>query len=222
MKAPRAPLLVLSALSLALAASSALAADQYIVRVPANVNLVAPETPAPPLDPISVTLSDLALPAGMVGQPYTFNLANRLTLAGGNGEHNDSEAVWSMKAGDTLPAGLALSGGTISGTPTIKNTTGTPFEVIATYKDASGKQIYTIVVNGAILQVTQIAVGAAHTRAPSPRAVRPSAGAITSTATSATAPRHTVFCQKPSRIWIRVSRTSPQRITMSVPFTMAE
>ena len=149
-------------LLLGLAASPAFAAGQYLVRVPANVNLSAavPETPQ---EPISLSLSAEALPVGTVGEPYSFNLLDRLTITGGSGSHNYSDTAWSLKAGDALPPGLSLSGSMIAGTPTAKNEAGTSFEVTGTYQDASGQQVYTIVVNGVELQVTQISAGANHT-----------------------------------------------------------
>lgn len=149
-------------LLLGLAATSAFAEAQYQVRIPANVNLSAPEAPAPPAEPISLALSAEAPPVGMVGQPYSFNLLDRLTITGGSGSHNQSETAWSLRAGDTLPPGLSLSGSLISGTPTVKNEAGTSFEVTGTYQDASGKQVYTIVVNGMTLRVTQLAAGPYH------------------------------------------------------------
>ena len=120
---------------------SAAAEDQYIVRVPANVNLsaAAPETPS---EPISVVLSPEALPAATVNEPYSFNLADRLTITGGAGSYNLGDVAWSLKAGDVLPPGLAIENGTIAGIPTTKNETGTAFEVTGSYQDASGKQVY--------------------------------------------------------------------------------
>jgi len=155
----------IKSLTLALAATlsaPAFAADQYLVRVPANVNLsaAAPETPQ---EPISLSLSAEALPAATVNEPYSFNLLDRLTITGGSGSHNYSDTAWSLKTGDALPPGLSLSGSMIAGTPTAKNEAGTSFEVTGTYQDASGKQVYTIVVGGQVLRVTQISAGGNHT-----------------------------------------------------------
>lgn len=150
-------------LLLSLAASSTFAEDRYLVRVPANVNLSAPETPQAPAEPLSLTLSAYPLPAGMVGTPYEFNLLDRLSINGGTGSHNYSDTTWYLKAGDALPPGLTLMGGLISGTPNSKNQAGTSFEVTGTYQDVSGARIYTIVVEGVALQATQIAAGSSHT-----------------------------------------------------------
>ncbi|HRJ15235.1 MAG TPA: putative Ig domain-containing protein, partial [Saprospiraceae bacterium] len=141
---------------------AATAENQYLVRVPANVNLSA-ATPEAPAEPISVVLSPEALPAAMVNEPYSFNLADRLSITGGTGSYNLGDVAWSLKAGDALPPGLALENGTIAGTPTVKNEAGTSFEVTGTYQDASGKQVYTIVVDGQVLKVTQIVTGIKHT-----------------------------------------------------------
>ena len=128
-------------LLLCLAVSPAIAQNQYLVRIPANVNLSAsaPETPA---EPISVALSPEALPAATVNEPYSFNLADRLSITGGTGSYNLGDVAWSLKGGGSLPPGLALSNGTIAGTPTTKNEAGVSFEVTGTYQDASGQQSY--------------------------------------------------------------------------------
>ena len=149
-------------LLLGLAASSTFAEDQYIVRVPANVNLSAPEAPQAPAEPLSLTLSADPLPAGMVGTPYEFNLLDRLSITGGTGAYNYSDATWSLKVGDVLPPGLAIEGDKIVGTPTAKNEAGTSFEVTGTYQNASGKQVYTIVVGGQKLLVTDVSMSSYH------------------------------------------------------------
>ena len=150
-----------SLITLALAAAlsaPAFAAEQYLVRVPANVNLsaAAPETPS---EPLSVVLSPEALPAATVNEPYSFNLADRLSITGGTGSYNLGDVAWSLKTGDALPPGLALENGTIAGTPTTKNETGTSFEVTGSYQDASGQQVYTIVVDGAVMKALKISTG---------------------------------------------------------------
>lgn len=47
--------------------------------------------------------------------------------------------------------------------PTVKNEAGAGFQVTASYKTKTGQQAYTIVVNGAVLQVTQVEAGTYHT-----------------------------------------------------------
>lgn len=149
-------------LLLGLSVSSAIAESQYYARVPVNVKFSS-ASPEAPQEPIALSLSAEALPAGTVGEPYSFNLLDRLTITGGSGSHNYSDTTWSMKAGDTLPPGLSLSGSMISGTPTEKNEAGTSFEVTGTYQDASGQQVYTIVVGGQTFSVTLIDAGDYHT-----------------------------------------------------------
>ena len=77
---------------------AATAENQYLVRVPANVNLSA-ATPEAPAEPISVVLSPEALPAAMVNEPYSFNLADRLSITGGTGSYNLGDVAWSPKGG---------------------------------------------------------------------------------------------------------------------------
>ena len=133
-----------------LGAGPARAASHYIV-IPSTGK--AAETPA---DPITVSLSG-SLPAGMVGQAYAFDMATLLSITG-DPSLDLSLAAWS--ANNPLPPGLSLDGaGMLTGTPTTKNEAGTSFEVLASYKGETGQQVYTIVVNGAVLQVTQISVG---------------------------------------------------------------
>jgi len=47
--------------------------------------------------------------------------------------------------------------------PTTKNLVGSSFQVKASYKSKDGQQVYTIVVNGQTLHVTQISAGGSHT-----------------------------------------------------------
>jgi len=140
----------------------AFAEAQYLVRVPANVSISA-ATPETPAEAISFELSANPLPPATVNELYRFNLADRLLVNSGNVSQILAGMNWSIKAGDTLPAGLALEGSEIVGTPTAKNEAGASFEVTGSYQDASGKQVYTIVVGGQVLKVTQISAGKEHT-----------------------------------------------------------
>ena len=128
-------------LLLGLAASPALAADQYLVRVPANVNLSAPP---PPSAPLAVSLGATPLHQAIVGESYTFDFTSLLSISGGAGSgYNLGEVAWSLDSG-TLPAGLTLNAnGTIGGTPTEAKTS--DFALRATYKTASGVQAYQLV-----------------------------------------------------------------------------
>ena len=81
----------------------------------------------------------------------------------GDPSYNASNVSWELQSG-ALPAGLSLgTDGVLSGIPTTKDTVGSSFQVKATYKTKSGQQAYTIVVNGAVLHVTQISAGGYHT-----------------------------------------------------------
>lgn len=107
---------------------------------------------------LAMSLATGSLPAGEVNLAYSYDL-NQLLSVTGDTSYNPSNVSWTVSTGN-LPPGLTLGGnGVVSGTPTAKNTTGTNFEVLATYKTKSGRQAYTIVVNGVVLRVTQIAGG---------------------------------------------------------------
>ena len=103
-----------------------------------------------------------ALPAGEVNWPYSYDLKQLLSVTG-DPSYNASNVSWELQSG-TLPAGLSLgTDGVLSGIPTTKDTVGSSFQVKATYKTKTGQQAYTIVVNGAVLHITQISAGYAHT-----------------------------------------------------------
>jgi len=113
---------------------------------------------------IGVSLATATAPQGIVGQAYAgFNLRDRLTVTGDASFNSSSPVSWSIVSG-ALPVGLALneSTGVIAGTPTLK-TSGASFEVRASYKGKDGEQVYTIIVNGVPLQVTQISASTFHT-----------------------------------------------------------
>ena len=103
-----------------------------------------------------------ALPAGEVNWPYSYDLKQLLSVTG-DPSYNASNVSWELQSG-VLPAGLSLgTDGVLSGMPTTKDTVGSSFQVKATYKSKAGQQVYTIVVNGAVLHVTQISAGESHT-----------------------------------------------------------
>lgn len=103
-----------------------------------------------------------ALPAGEVNLAYSYDLKQLLSVSG-DPAYNSSNVSWELTSG-ALPAGLSLgSDGVVSGTPTTKDAVGSSFQVKAAYKTKTGQQAYTIVVNGAILHVTQISAGSLHT-----------------------------------------------------------
>ena len=102
-----------------------------------------------------------SFPPGEIGQPYSATLASLLEISpipAASGYRD--QVVWSTTG--ELPAGLSLTGGAsapaITGTPT-DATPGAEFELIATYSGSNGRRVYTIVVGGATLDVTNIAAG---------------------------------------------------------------
>ncbi|MDN8078513.1 putative Ig domain-containing protein [Burkholderia multivorans] len=96
---------------------------------------------------VSVTLAaDSAMPAGVQGAQYSYDLKSRLTVSG-DPQFTPGQVVWSL-AGGTLPSGLQLNAnGTITGVPNAEGTY--PFTIKASYLTKSGAQAYQVVV-GAI------------------------------------------------------------------------
>ncbi|HRJ02344.1 MAG TPA: hypothetical protein PKV67_16475 [Hyphomonas sp.] len=131
-------------LLLGLSASPALAADQYLVRVPANVNLSA-ATPETPQEPISVALSPEALPEAVVGEIYSFNFADRLTVTGGAGSYNLNDIIWAASESSIMPSGLTFSPeGALSGTPLGSEIGNFPITIQAGYQGVTGTNTYTL------------------------------------------------------------------------------
>ena len=151
------PKLTLSALALVLAGVAAPAsAANFQYRVPiGGLTAGAAE--------LSVALtSGPSLPAGEISRPYSYDLKQRLSVTGDNA-YSSTEVSWELLSG-MLPLGLSLGvDGVISGIPTTKDPAGSSFQVGATYKGKNGQQVYTIVVNGVALHVTQLSAGHLHT-----------------------------------------------------------
>ncbi len=138
---------------LSLASISSFAAEYYVV--------VPVKGKAAPAAQITVALSPAALPPATVGTAYSYNLRDHL-LVTGDKSLDINQA--SLTTADALPAGLTLAAtGVLAGTPTVKSEAGSSFQVRATYKSKTGQQTYTIVVNGEVLEVVQIAAGLYHT-----------------------------------------------------------
>lgn len=137
-----------------LCATSAMAADYFVV-VP-----VKGRTATAPVQAITVSLQAATLPAAMVGEAYSYNLRDHLLVTGDNSLDLGQATLSTV---DALPAGLSLAAnGVLAGTPTWKNEAGSSFQVTASYKTKTGQQAYTIVVNGAKLNVTQLSLGYLH------------------------------------------------------------
>lgn len=145
---------ILAAL-LATAGVTALAAADYYVVVP------MPGKAASGAATIALTLHAATLPPGQLSQAYSYDL-NTLLSVTGDAAFNPANVAWRLTSG-ALPAGITLTNGVLSGTPTVKNEAGSGVQVEASYKTKSGQQAYTIMVNGVALQVTSIASGATHT-----------------------------------------------------------
>jgi len=105
---------------------------------------------------ITVGLEQAALPAGVQGAAYRYDLKPLLRVSG-DAAFAGTGVTWSLASG-SLPAGLSLGAdGVVSGVPTAENA-GAPFSVQATYKTKTGQQAYSVLV-GAI-QVTLSATAA--------------------------------------------------------------
>lgn len=125
------------------------------------------EEPPPPLESGSgeveevaattLTLAPASLPQADVGIPYSFDLADLLTI-GGDEPPGLNEVLWGAEG--VLPLNISLDNGVLQGTPGEAGEVS--FEVVATHGEAEGRQSYTIVVNGAELRVTQVSVGFNH------------------------------------------------------------
>lgn len=115
--------------TLGMASFGAHALDYYVV-IPSP----GKKAPAPS---ITAALNTATLPAGAVGEAYSYDL-KQLLLVTGDPALNLSQSTW--QATSALPAGLSLSSnGVISGTPT-QASSGTNFTVRATYKTANAQQ----------------------------------------------------------------------------------
>ncbi len=117
-----------------------------------------------------VSLAGATLPDGMVGKAFSFDFKTLLNVSN-EANPDKNQANWSGTG--TLPAGVTLNTntGVLSGIPSAV-TPQSSYTVIGTYKNNQGQQVYTIRVGEAVLEVTQISAGSAHTCA-----VTPSGGA---------------------------------------------
>jgi len=101
---------------------------------------------------ITVLLAGAALPAGVQGAAYSYDLKQKLSVTG-DAAYTGGGVTWSV-VGGTLPAGLSLGAdGVISGTPSAENAS-TPVTIQAAYKTKSGQQAYTIVVGAITVALT--------------------------------------------------------------------
>lgn len=92
---------------------------------------------------LTVSLSASAIPNLTIGQAYSFDLSNRLTISG-DPSFNASNVQWSLSSG-TLPEGLTLnSGGILSGVPKAFSNNGTTFSLKADYLGKYAEQSFTV------------------------------------------------------------------------------
>lgn len=124
----------ITAAALLCLASAAQADNRFVLVVPLISSAEATKN-------IAVSLSPSSLPAATVGTAYRVDLAPLLQISG------DPDALPSLArytAKSPLPAGLALVGSSIIGTPTADGATS--IRVVATYKTKTGEQSYELVV----------------------------------------------------------------------------
>jgi len=109
-----------------------------------SVEVVLPCEPTPPEPPtiIPPTITTASLPSATVGVAYSKTLEAT----------GDNPIAWSIKSGN-LPAGLSLSGNTISGTPTAAGTFN--ITVKATNAGGSDQKNFSIVVSAAAVEPTE-------------------------------------------------------------------
>lgn len=109
-----------------------------------------------------VELDAAQLPEGSVGEAYEFDLKSLLRITG-EAAPEPTKTAWGIAEGG-LPAGLSLSDqGVIQGAPTAQDALGTHFTIQADYKSVSAQRAYDIIVSGASLKATSMALGDYHT-----------------------------------------------------------
>ncbi len=108
-----------------------------------------------------VSLASATLPDGMVGKAFSFDFKTLLNVSN-EANPDKNQATWSGSG--TLPMGVTFNTitGVLSGIPSAV-TPQSSYTVIGTYKNNQGQQVYTIRVGEAVLEVTQISAGSAHT-----------------------------------------------------------
>ncbi|MDN8078812.1 putative Ig domain-containing protein [Burkholderia multivorans] len=96
---------------------------------------------------VTVSLSNYAFPALTAGTAFSYDLKQNLTVSG-DPSYDGAGLTWNLSTG-TLPAGLTLANGIISGTPTKVGASN--FNVSAAYKASSGSASYSMQVNANVL-----------------------------------------------------------------------
>lgn len=98
--------------------------------------LRTPTPKTPPPAPVPLEIAEITLPSGLVGAAYSSSL---LAIGG------ETPYTWSVTAG-VLPAGLALNGGVLAGTPTTPGTSTFTLQVTDA-KGTTATQIIALPVN---------------------------------------------------------------------------
>ncbi|MFY2658276.1 hypothetical protein ACOTC5_30215 [Achromobacter xylosoxidans] len=145
-----------------LTASSALAATHYVVTP--NPGRQAPSSD----DAIKISLSTASLPDAVLNKSYSYDFFPHLSVTG-DPEYDVQLSTFSTNS--VLPPGLSLQpNGMLTGTPTsffedsLGSGMGTSsLQIVATYKNKTGRQVYTLKIGDRILRVTQISAGEKHT-----------------------------------------------------------
>lgn len=140
----------LAAVSLGAALAPATAAAQYQFRqslrylVVQSAAVNAPPSEAPsqqdPAAPLSVRLSSATLPQSSMGQAYSVNLADWLTVTGGNGSFDSTKVNWTLSG--ALPLGLSHVAGTLTGT--VLDDAPVSFSITASYEGQSSTELYSL------------------------------------------------------------------------------
>lgn len=119
---------------------------------------------------VILTMNQGEVPVATIQTPYSFSMADLLQVTG-DPKFNPADVTFQISSkGMGFPSGLVLDEhGLMSGKATTKTTaSGARFEVEASYKDKSAKQLYTIIVNGRPLQAVAVAKASGHACAITP------------------------------------------------------
>lgn len=147
---------VAAATALVALCGSAIASSQFVLIVPMISDAVA-------LKGISVNLASSILPSAVVGHSYEADLRS-LAKVTGDAKENPSLMQWSIASG-SLPAGLSMYNGLISGTATEPGANA--FQVKVTYKTKFGLQSFNIPVGLSVAlasaSISEMIVGRAIT-----------------------------------------------------------
>ena len=109
---------------------------------------------------VAVALNQATMPVATVNSAYSAFDFKPLLKVDGDAAFDVTKAAFSATG---LPEGMSLSSaGVLSGIPKTKNIDGASFTVAASYKNASGQQVYKLIINGQALEVTQLALGSDH------------------------------------------------------------